>query len=152
MRDYLASPTPPKKSSKNAIVYSERMLEMEQVCGLCTRNVENAGLPCCVVHMPFRFTYTHIYSVSAAKRGEICELELPGTRTNQVIQPPSFARNASAQKRKRTRRGSQHEPPTVDRYVVSSRVRDRSISFDRVRARYANPCLPSAFFPPCSLR
>ncbi|CAM9459197.1 unnamed protein product [Pylaiella littoralis] len=31
LRDYLASPTPPKKSSKNAIVYSERMLEMEQV-------------------------------------------------------------------------------------------------------------------------
>eukprot|EP00903_Cladosiphon_okamuranus_P008226 g7919.t1 len=30
LRDYLASPTPPKKSSKNAIVYSERMLEMEQ--------------------------------------------------------------------------------------------------------------------------
>lgn len=31
LREYLASPTPPKKSSKNAIVYSERMLEMEQV-------------------------------------------------------------------------------------------------------------------------
>ena len=31
LRDYLASPTPPKKSSKNAIVYSERLLEMEQV-------------------------------------------------------------------------------------------------------------------------
>lgn len=31
LRDYLASPTPPKKSSKNAIVYGERLLEMEQV-------------------------------------------------------------------------------------------------------------------------
>ncbi|CAB1102234.1 unnamed protein product [Ectocarpus sp. CCAP 1310/34] len=30
LNDYLASPTPTKKSSKNAIVYSERMLEMEQ--------------------------------------------------------------------------------------------------------------------------
>ncbi|CAM9782596.1 unnamed protein product [Ectocarpus fasciculatus] len=30
LNDYLASPTPTKKSSKNAIVYSERKLEMEQ--------------------------------------------------------------------------------------------------------------------------
>ena len=35
LRDYLASPTPPKKSSKNAIVYSERMLEMEQARRKC---------------------------------------------------------------------------------------------------------------------
>ncbi|CAM9273497.1 unnamed protein product [Ascophyllum nodosum] len=30
LRNFLATPTPPKKSSKNAIIYQERLMEMEQ--------------------------------------------------------------------------------------------------------------------------